>query len=96
MQPDPSAACECGWPEKECLRRVLGNGPPFPPKPCEPKAEASADARTENILGRISLYGKSLARRQIINDHLTEDFSVDSEGRRELELFDRIVKERGW
>lgn len=30
--------CKCGWPEKDCLRRVLRNGPPFPPEPCEPRA----------------------------------------------------------
>ncbi len=30
--------CECGYPEKPCLRIMLRNGPPFPPRPCEPKA----------------------------------------------------------
>lgn len=29
-------ACGCGYPEKECLRVVLRNGPPYPPRPCEP------------------------------------------------------------
>jgi hypothetical protein len=39
MADESSAACVCGWPEKDCLRRVLGNGPPFPPEPCELKVE---------------------------------------------------------
>lgn len=28
--------CDCGYPEKPCLRIMLRNGPPFPPRPCEP------------------------------------------------------------
>lgn len=29
--------CNCGYPKTECLRVVLRNGPPYPPRPCEPK-----------------------------------------------------------
>lgn len=32
--------CGCGYPEKPCLRIMLRNGPPFPPRPCEPAAAA--------------------------------------------------------
>lgn len=36
-QRDPDTkACGCGYPQKECLRVVLRNGPPYPPRPCEP------------------------------------------------------------
>lgn len=28
--------CTCRWPDEPCLRRILGNGPPFPTEPCEP------------------------------------------------------------
>ncbi len=28
--------CECGYPEKPCLRIMLRNGPSFPSRPCEP------------------------------------------------------------
>lgn len=45
---EQAAACTCGWPEKPCLRRVLDNGPPFPPEPCEPKVETSPAATTES------------------------------------------------
>lgn len=35
---DPNrAACACGYPEVPCLRIVLRNGPPYPPRPCEPR-----------------------------------------------------------
>lgn len=27
--------CKCGWPDRDCLIRVLGR-PPYPEKPCEP------------------------------------------------------------
>ena len=39
VNPDPHHpihACECGYPEKPCLRIMLRNGPPFPERPCEP------------------------------------------------------------
>jgi hypothetical protein len=37
-QRDPETkACGCGYPKTECLRVVLRNGPPYPPRPCEPK-----------------------------------------------------------
>jgi len=39
--------CVCGWPEKDCLRRELRNGPPYPPKPCEPR-EVSVPASRSN------------------------------------------------
>lgn len=33
----PYVECSCGYPKKECLRLVLRNGPPYPPRPCEPR-----------------------------------------------------------
>lgn len=34
---DPAVGtCSCGFPGKPCLRMVLRNGPPYPPRPCEP------------------------------------------------------------
>jgi hypothetical protein len=38
----PVNACECGYPEKPCLRIMLRNGPPFPARPCEPLAGEDA------------------------------------------------------
>jgi len=37
MRDPETKACGCGYPKKECLRVVLRNGPPYPPRPCEPK-----------------------------------------------------------
>lgn len=37
-------SCKCGYPKVACLRVVLGNGPPYPPPPCEP---ARSPSRTE-------------------------------------------------
>jgi hypothetical protein len=34
----PYIECDCGYPKKPCLRLVLRNGPPWPSRPCEPKA----------------------------------------------------------
>jgi hypothetical protein len=31
--------CTCGYPVQPCLRMVFRNGPPWPPRPCEPKAK---------------------------------------------------------
>lgn len=36
MKNPSTEPCGCGYPEKECLRVVLRNGPPYPPRPCEP------------------------------------------------------------
>lgn len=36
MRAPETKACGCGYPKKECLRVVLRNGPPYPPRPCEP------------------------------------------------------------
>jgi pyruvate-formate lyase len=38
MRDPETKACGCGYPNKECLRVVLRNGPPYTPRPCEPKA----------------------------------------------------------
>ena len=37
MRDPETKACGCGYPKKECLRVVLRNGPPYPPRPCEPE-----------------------------------------------------------
>lgn len=37
MKDPDTQACGCGYPGQECLRVVLRNGPPYPPRPCEPK-----------------------------------------------------------
>ena len=36
MKRPDTKACGCGYPSRECLRVVLRNGPPYPPRPCEP------------------------------------------------------------
>lgn len=36
MRDPATKPCGCGYPKQECLRVVLRNGPPFPPRPCEP------------------------------------------------------------
>jgi hypothetical protein len=42
-QRDPETRpCSCGYPEKDCIRVVLRNGPPYPPRPCEPKYDPKA------------------------------------------------------
>lgn len=38
MKNPDTKECGCGYPDRECLRVVLRNGPPYPPRPCEPKA----------------------------------------------------------
>jgi hypothetical protein len=37
MRDPETKACRCGYPTRECLRVVLRNGPPYPPRPCEAK-----------------------------------------------------------
>lgn len=41
MRDPATKPCGCGYPAQPCLRIMLRNGPPFPPRPCEP-IEASA------------------------------------------------------
>lgn len=36
MRDPDTTPCECGYPQKPCLRIVLRNGPPFPKRPCDP------------------------------------------------------------
>ena len=36
MRDPGTKPCGCGYPGKPCLRIMLRNGPPFPPRPCEP------------------------------------------------------------
>lgn len=38
MKNPATGSCDCGYPGRECLRVVLRNGPPYPARPCEPKA----------------------------------------------------------
>lgn len=43
----PFEKCGCGYPKQPCLRLVLRNGPPYPPRPCEPEeATVLADGAT--------------------------------------------------
>jgi len=35
MHEPSTKPCDCGYPEKPCLRIMLRNGPPFPARPCE-------------------------------------------------------------
>ncbi len=48
----------------------------------------------EEIRARISLYGERLARRQLINENLGDDFTVSARGKYVLGLFDLIVGNR--
>lgn len=42
MKRPDTKECGCGYPGRECLLVVLRNGPPYPPRPCEPVAAAAA------------------------------------------------------